>query len=75
MSHTIMSYVMTGWCWRRGVNAWVVFLLGVGVLVLVIGIFSDLYSPGIGVIGLVAAWVLALSLGAYCARPREPDIW
>ena len=64
---------MSGWCWRRGVNAWVVLLAGVGFLVLLVGMFTDFYSVGIGFIGLAASWILALTTAVYFARPCDTD--
>ena len=53
------------------VNALTVFLLGIGVLTLVIGASTDLYSLGLGFVGLVTAWVLGLTLRVYMLGSRS----
>lgn len=53
------------------VNALTVFLLGIGVLALVVGAFTDLFSLGLGFVGLVAAWVLGLTLRVYMVGSRS----
>ena len=49
----------------RFLNAFTAFLMGSGVLVLVVGLFSDAYPWGLGVVGLVALWVVAFALRVY----------
>jgi hypothetical protein len=50
---------------RRYANALTALLFGIGILVCVVGLFTDQYSWQIGVIGLVAAWVLAFALRVF----------
>jgi hypothetical protein len=47
------------------VNALTLFLLGLGVLVLVLGPCLGLYGFGPGLVGLVVSWVLAIPLRLY----------
>lgn len=49
----------------RFLDAFTAFLMGSGVLVLVVGLFSDAYSWRLGVVGLVALWVVAFALRVY----------
>ena len=44
------------------VNALTLFLLGIGVLVLVLGPCLGLYGFGPGLVGMVISWVLAIPL-------------
>ena len=46
-------------------DAFTVFMIGLGVLALVLGLCTDLYSPALGVVGLVGFWVIAISLRVY----------
>ena len=46
----------------KHMNAFAALLFGCGVLVLVVGLFSDRYSWQYGVIGMVAFWVVAFAL-------------
>ena len=46
-------------------NAFTVLLIGVGVLALALGLFTDLYEPKYGVVGMVALWVIAVALRVY----------
>lgn len=50
---------------RNGVNALAVFLFGLGVLLLILGPCTDLYSLAYGVIALVATWVLAITIRVF----------
>ena len=55
-------------------DAFTVFLLGLGVLGLVLGLCTDLYSPALGVVALVGLWVIAISLRVYMvARDRDEE--
>jgi len=47
------------------VNALTLFILGLGVLVLVLGPCLGLYGFGPGFVGLVISWVLAIPLRLY----------
>ena len=53
-----------------GVNAFTILVLGIGVLALLTGAFTDLYSVGVGFIILAAAWVLGLSMRVYMVGSR-----
>ena len=55
------------------INTVTVFLLGLGILVLVLGPCAGLYSIGLGFVGLVASWVLGLTLRAYLCGRQEDD--
>jgi hypothetical protein len=44
------------------VNALTIFLLGIGVLVLLLGPCLGLYGFGPGLVGMVISWVLAIPL-------------
>jgi len=50
----------------READAFAVLLFGLGVLILVIGLTTGLYGVGHGLIGLVASWVVAFVVRAYC---------
>ena len=50
---------------RAAANALSVFLMGVGVFVLILGPCADLYSIGMGLIGMVASWVLAVTIRVF----------
>lgn len=50
---------------RSAVNAFSVFLLGLGVFMLILGPCADLYSIAYGLIALVAAWVLAITIRVF----------
>jgi hypothetical protein len=46
-------------------NAFTILLLGLGVLVLVVGLVTEAFSAAMGVVGLVALWVIAIALRVY----------
>jgi hypothetical protein len=50
---------------RRFMNAFTALLFGIGILVCAVGVFTDQYSWQVGVIGLVAAWVIAFALRVF----------
>ena len=50
---------------RCGVDALSVFLMGFGVFLLILGPCADLYTIGYGLVGLVAAWVLAVTMRVF----------
>jgi MFS family permease len=52
---------------RRLLAALTMFLLGCGVMALLVGLLGDRYSWQTGVIGMVGFWVVALSLAAFLA--------
>ncbi|MCX5992334.1 MAG: hypothetical protein NTZ04_08445 [Chloroflexi bacterium] len=61
---------------RRMLNALTVFLLGVGVLVLFLGPCAGLYSIAVGFVGLIAFWVVAITLRVYhVSTPKDDDYW
>ena len=49
----------------RFMNAFTVLLIGSGVLVLCVGLFSNAYSWKLGVIGLVTLWVIAFAMRVF----------
>jgi hypothetical protein len=57
----------------RFLNAFTAFLMGSGVLVLVVGLFGDAYPWGLGVVGLVALWVVAFALRVYLVTADEDE--
>src|SRR5512136_1923257 len=59
----------------KHINAFAALLFGCGVLVLVVGLFSDRYSWQYGVIGMVAFWVVAFALRALMATFELPAAW
>jgi hypothetical protein len=60
---------------RNETNALVVFLIGLGVLILVLCPCAGLYGVGLGFIGLVASWVMAITLRVYHVGPRDEHYW
>jgi uncharacterized oligopeptide transporter (OPT) family protein len=61
---------------RNETNALVVFLMGLGILAMVLGPCTGLYGIGLGFIGLVASWVVAITLRVYhTGRPEDNDYW
>jgi len=54
---------------RRGArDAVVIFFLGLGILLQALGPITDLYDYKLGFVGLVAAWVVAITLRVYYGR-------
>jgi len=60
---------------EKHTNAFTALLFGCGVLVLVVGLFSDRYSWQYGIIGMVAFWVVALALRSFMANIKLPAAW
>lgn len=58
----------------RFLNAFTAFLLGSGVLVLVVGLFGNAYPWGLGVVGLVALWVIAFALRVYLVTAEDDEM-
>ena len=56
---------------KRHLFAFTALLCGCGVLVLVVGIFSDRYSWQYGLIGMVALWVVAFALRVFLHTPPD----
>ncbi len=52
---------------RRLLVALTIFLLGSGVIALLVGLLWDRYSWQTGIIAMAAFWVVALSLSAFLA--------
>jgi uncharacterized membrane protein YqjE len=50
---------------KRLLNAFTALLFGCGILVLVVGLFSDQYKWQYGLIGMVALWVIAFALRVF----------
>jgi uncharacterized membrane protein YqjE len=50
---------------KRLLNAFTAFLFGCGILVLCVGLFSDAYDWKLGVIGMIALWVVAFALRVF----------
>jgi hypothetical protein len=51
----------------------VIFLMGLGVLLLFVGPLADVYDYKIGFVGLVSAWVVAITLRVYYGRSSRYD--
>ena len=49
----------------RFMNAFTVMLYGLGVLVFVAGLFADVWSWKMGIVGMVALWVVGFTLRVY----------
>lgn len=58
---------------RRFMNALTALLFGIGILVFAVGLFTEQYSWQIGLIGMVAAWVIALAMRVYLASRSDED--
>ncbi len=59
---------------RRGPrDAVVVFLVFLGLVLQVFGPLTDLYDYKVGFVGLVASWVLAITLRVYYGRSSRYD--
>ena len=56
----------------RILNFITALLFGSGVLVLCVGLFSDAYTWGLGVVGMVTLWVIAFALRVYLVT-RDND--
>ncbi len=54
---------------KRHLFALTALLFGCGILVLVVGVFSDRYSWQHGLIGMVALWVVAFALRVFLHTP------
>ena len=49
----------------REMNALTIFLMGLGILLFVLGPCTGFYSAGIGLVALIACWVLAVTLRVF----------
>jgi dolichol kinase len=57
-------------------GALTIFLMGTGVFLLVLGPCTGLYGIGLGFVGLVASWVVAITLRVLHGGPRDDnDYW
>ena len=56
----------------RFLSSFTALMFGSGILVLAVGLFSDAYAWGLGVVGLVTLWVLAFALRVYLIT-RDDD--
>jgi hypothetical protein len=52
----------------REANAFTILLFGLGFLFFVVAVCTDLYPVGLGIVGWVALWVLAVPLRVYFGR-------
>ncbi len=52
-------------------NALTALVIGSGVLILTVGLFTDAYSWQMGVIGLVALWVIGFALRTFLVTKEE----
>ncbi len=57
----------------RLANAVTILLFGIGVLVFVIGLCTDLVTIPLGFVGWISTWVLAIPLRAYFVRSVPHD--
>jgi uncharacterized membrane protein YuzA (DUF378 family) len=58
---------------KSGVDALSVFLMGFGVLLLILGPCADIYSMSYGLIGLVASWVFAITIRVFFFGGESSD--
>ena len=58
----------------RLLNSFTALLFGSGVLVLTVGLFSDAYAWGLGVVGMVTLWVVAFALRVYLATRHDEGL-
>ena len=56
----------------RLINAFCALLFGSGILTLAVGLFGDVYSWKLGIVGLVALWVVAFTLRVFLVS-RDDD--
>jgi hypothetical protein len=56
----------------RLLNSFTALLFGSGILVLCVGLFSDAYTWGLGVVGMVTLWVVAFALRVFLVT-RDDD--
>ncbi len=50
---------------ERSRAAFTILLFGLGILVAVVGLVTDVYSAALGFVGLVALWVIGITLAVY----------
>jgi hypothetical protein len=56
----------------RGIDALSIFLMGLGVFVLILGPCASFYSIAMGLVGMVACWVLSVTIRVfYLGGPRD----
>jgi hypothetical protein len=58
----------------RLANAVTILLFGIGVLVFVIGLCTDLVTIPLGFVGWISTWVLAVPLRVYFVRSVSRDV-
>ena len=58
----------------RLANAVTILLFGIGVLVFVIGLCTDLVTIPLGFVGWISTWVLAVPLRVYFIRSVSRDV-
>jgi prepilin signal peptidase PulO-like enzyme (type II secretory pathway) len=61
------------YCIDRAINALTVLLFGLGVLAFFVGLCTDVFTVGQGVIGWVALWVVAYTIRVYYGRWERFD--
>ncbi len=54
-------------------SALIVCLFGIGVLILTVGLCTEVLSPGLGLVGGVASWVLAFVSREYLTTSERDD--
>jgi hypothetical protein len=54
-------------------DALVIFILGMGILLFVMGPCTGLYSVGLGFVGWVASWVLGITLRVFLLNRSSYD--
>lgn len=58
----------------RSRAAFTILIFGLGILVAVVGLVTDAYSAAIGFVGLVALWVIGVTLRVYwLATDRDEE--
>jgi len=58
---------------ERSRAAFTILLFGLGILVAVVGLVTDAYSAAIGFVGLVALWVIAITLRVYWVATNRDE--
>ena len=54
-------------------SALIVCLFGIGVLILTVGLCTEVFSPGLGLVGGVASWVAAFATREYLHTSVHDD--
>jgi hypothetical protein len=58
---------------RARLEALTALIAGIGILVLIVGPITGLYSLGLGIVGSVATWTLGITLRVYVSGTMSVD--